>query len=234
MKDQVALLLVEDEAVIALASAARLREAGFKVLTAFSGEEAIEKALSLPVQIVLMDIELGEGIDGIETARRIGEKRDIPILFLSSHTEEEAAKRIREVTRYGFIPKSCEEALLLASIEVALRLHDTRRKLLIEEERYRSFSKLTSDYLYSGLRCPGGQFHIDWLSGAFESISGIPIKTLLKRDSWLPLIHSEDRRGVLEACETIREGEKRTIEFRMVRSTGEFRWIRDHLLCDRE
>ena len=42
MKDQVALLLVEDEAVIALASAARLREAGFKVLTAFSGEEAIE------------------------------------------------------------------------------------------------------------------------------------------------------------------------------------------------
>ena len=120
MKDQVALLLVEDEAVIALASATKLRDFGFKVLMAFTGEEAVEKALSLPVQLVLMDIELGEGIDGIEAARRIGEKRDIPILFLSSHTEKEVVTRIREVTRYGFIPKSCEETLLLASIEGAL------------------------------------------------------------------------------------------------------------------
>ena len=234
MKDQVALLLVEDEAVIALASATKLRDFGFKVLMAFTGEEAVEKALSLPAQLVLMDIELGEGIDGIEAARRIGEKRDIPILFLSSHTEKEVATRIREVTRYGFIPKSCEEALLLASIEVALRLHDTHRKLRLEEERYRSLSELTSDYLYSSLRRPGGQFHIDWLSGAFEAISGIPIETIMKRDSWLPLVHTEDRRRVLEIWETIQEGEKRTIEFRMVRPTGDSRWIRDHLLCVRE
>jgi len=80
-------LLVEDEAIIALNEANRLKEYGYSVSHASTGEKAIEIVDSGPdsIGIILMDIDLGQGMDGTEAAQRILERYDIPVLFLSSH-----------------------------------------------------------------------------------------------------------------------------------------------------
>ncbi|HVO74062.1 MAG TPA: response regulator, partial [Ignavibacteriaceae bacterium] len=65
------ILLVEDEALIAMDQARQLRKEGYNVVHVYCGEEAIEKVKTTkpPVDLILMDVNLGKGIDGTETAQ---------------------------------------------------------------------------------------------------------------------------------------------------------------------
>lgn len=129
------LLLVEDQAIVALATAALLESAGYEVETASTGEEAIlavveGEARREAFHLVLMDIDLGPGIDGIETAQRILKERRLPIVFHTGHSEEAVVRRVRSVTRYGYVLKSSGELILKLSIEMALdlfRAHEETR-----------------------------------------------------------------------------------------------------------
>src|SRR6056297_3134624 len=101
------ILLVEDEAIISLAQRATLEKYGFAVLKALSGEQAIEAVSGNPnIDLVLMDIDLGKGIDGTEAATQILAFRDLPIVFLTSHSEREMVDKVRDITRYGYVLKS--------------------------------------------------------------------------------------------------------------------------------
>jgi PAS domain S-box-containing protein len=118
------LLLVEDEAMIALAELRQLRAAGYRVLHARSGEEAVELfAGDEPgIDLVLMDINLGPGMDGTEAARKILEGRELPIVFLSSHTEKEIVSKTEEISSYGYVVKNSGITVLVASIKMAFKL----------------------------------------------------------------------------------------------------------------
>ncbi|WP_455381548.1 PAS domain S-box protein [Salinispira pacifica] len=123
------LLLVEDEAIIALDESVRLERAGYRVTHVLTGEAAIEQVISRPgdYDIILMDINLGKGIDGTEAAQRILAARDVPILFLSSHREPEVVTKTEQITNYGYVVKSSDFSVLDASIKMALRLFDAHR-----------------------------------------------------------------------------------------------------------
>jgi CheY-like chemotaxis protein len=82
------ILLVEDEIILALAKAGVIKRLGYEVAIAHTGENAVMQALDdSAIGLILMDINLGKGIDGTETARRILSTRFIPIVFLTSHSE---------------------------------------------------------------------------------------------------------------------------------------------------
>lgn len=122
------ILLVEDEKIIALAESLVLRKNGYCVITAPSGEDAIEAVQNRPeINLVLMDIDLGAGIDGTVAAQRILEQRELPIMFLSSHTDPEIVRRTEGITSYGYIVKNSGETVLLASIRMAFRLYEARK-----------------------------------------------------------------------------------------------------------
>ncbi|TVR62190.1 MAG: response regulator, partial [Spirochaetaceae bacterium] len=93
-----AILLVEDEAIIALQEKMILEKNGFSVITANTGEKAVETVESNPeIELILMDIDLGAGIDGTEAAARIVERHDLPVVFLSSHTEPEIVEKTERI-----------------------------------------------------------------------------------------------------------------------------------------
>ena len=124
----ITILLVEDEAISVIAEKSILEKNGYSVITASTGEEAVEIASGVEsIDLVLMDIELGEGIGGIKAAELILEKRTVPILFLTSHTEPEILNETGTVISYGFVLKKTGGAVLLASIETALRLFEATR-----------------------------------------------------------------------------------------------------------
>lgn len=118
-------LLVEDEALIALNEARTLEKNGLGVITVGTGVAAVQAITeNAAIDLVLMDIDLGPGIDGTEAAQRILDIRDVPIVFLSSHAEMDTRKRIRAITRYGYVLKSAGEIVLLEAIATAFELYD--------------------------------------------------------------------------------------------------------------
>jgi two-component sensor histidine kinase/PAS domain-containing protein len=138
-QDKKTILLVEDEAIIALAQKTLLERQGYTVLLARSGEEAVTLADSgRELHLILMDINLGAGMDGTQAAEIILSRHEIPLAFLSSHTEREVVDKTEGITSYGYIVKNSGETVLLASIKMAFRLFEARAELRDREEHYRS------------------------------------------------------------------------------------------------
>ncbi len=139
------ILLVEDERATGLMVRTILGKKGYNTLIAYSGEEAVEAMERIGgIDLILMDINLGDGMDGTEAAHRILQKYDLPIVFLSSHIEHEVVEKTERISSYGYVVKNSEEAVLLASIRMAFKLFDARireRKgreaLQRSEEKYR-------------------------------------------------------------------------------------------------
>lgn len=137
------ILLVEDNLLAALITAGQLEKLGYRVITASSGEEAVETvcAEKEPVDLVLMDIDLGAGIDGPETAQRILDEYDLPVVFLSAHTAKEILDKIDRITSYGYVAKDSSVTVLDASLKMAFKLFEsklnerTRAKALQESEQ---------------------------------------------------------------------------------------------------
>ncbi|HOV13958.1 MAG TPA: response regulator, partial [Spirochaetota bacterium] len=134
---QKTILLVEDEKIIALAESSQLQRFGYNVILASSGNQSVEKFKNNinQIDLILMDINLGDGIDGTEAARQILSIKNIPIVFLTSHSEEEYVNKVKEITRYGYIIKNSTDFVLKSSIEMAFELFETNEKLLKNEQR---------------------------------------------------------------------------------------------------
>lgn len=118
------ILLVEDEALIALSEKIQLEHKGYRVSHVSSGERAVEfvNARIEPIDVILMDIDLGRGMDGTEAARQILKSNNLPVLFLSSHTETEIVEKTEAITNYGYVVKNSSITVLDASIKMACKL----------------------------------------------------------------------------------------------------------------
>jgi PAS domain S-box-containing protein len=123
-------LLVEDEAIISIVTTKAVKKAGYKVITANSGEKAVEIVSGgESIDLILMDIDLGAGIDGTETARQILSVSNIPIVFHTSHSERDMVEKVKGITRYGYVIKSSGDFVLQSSIEMAFELFDAHKNL---------------------------------------------------------------------------------------------------------
>ncbi|HTX73290.1 MAG TPA: PAS domain S-box protein [Rectinemataceae bacterium] len=125
------ILLVEDERLIALFQSRKLEQGGYRVILATTGESAVNIVNKDPsaVDLILMDINLGPGIDGTQAAQEILAQHNIPIVFLSSHTEPEIVKKTEEITNYGYVVKSSSFTVLDASIKMAFKLFRAMKQL---------------------------------------------------------------------------------------------------------
>ena len=125
--DNRTILLVEDEAILAMSEKMSLEKYGYTVITVNTGEKAIEAMkTSSRISIILMDIDLGKGIDGTEAASMILEDHDIPIIFLSSHCEREIVEKAEKITSYGYVEKNSSITVLDASIKMAFKLFEAK------------------------------------------------------------------------------------------------------------
>lgn len=123
------ILLVEDEAVVAADLEEHLRQLGYQVAgICATGEKAVELVDSLQPDLVIMDIRLKGGMDGVETAARIRETRPVPILFLTAHAEDATIQQAKQVEPCGYILKPVDGNVLAIHIEIALHEHGLNRE----------------------------------------------------------------------------------------------------------
>ncbi|MFP4308631.1 MAG: PAS domain S-box protein [Desulfococcaceae bacterium] len=132
---QKSILVVEDEAVVGADLANKLERLGHAVAaTAAGAEEAISLARRLRPDLVLMDIRLGGTMDGIEAADAVREELDIPVVFLTAHSDPATLKRAKIAQPFGYILKPFEERELASQIEMALYKHLAERRVREQRE----------------------------------------------------------------------------------------------------
>ena len=191
------ILLVEDEALIALDAANTIRGFGHDVVTANTGEEAVGIAAGGgPIDLILMDIDLGRGMSGPEAAELILGKRTLPIVFLTSHAEREMVEKVHGITRYGYVIKNSGDFVLKSSIEMAFELFQSHNALLKSEERYRGlFNHMVEGFAYCQMEYNNGQA-IDWIyiavNAAFEKLTGLRDVAGRRATELLPGIREKD------------------------------------------
>jgi len=136
------ILVVEDEAIVAMGIKEKLEDLGHEVVDiVFSGEDAVKKAIKLEPDLIIMDIVLKGDMDGIEAASEIRNRIDIPIIYLTAYSDEEMLKRARMTEPYGYILKPFNNSELNANIEMALYKHKEDEKKIEEVKK-----KILSDF----------------------------------------------------------------------------------------
>lgn len=141
--EQKRILIVEDESITAEDIAQRLEGMDYTITgIAGTGEEAIELANKTLPDLVLMDVKIKGGMDGIESADIIRQSRDIPIIYLTAYTDSLTINKIKMSEPYGLMMKPFQDSELQGVIETALYKHGMEQKLRLSEKKYRETSIL--------------------------------------------------------------------------------------------
>jgi signal transduction histidine kinase len=131
------ILVVEDERIVARDLASALTDLGYSVPdTVATGEDAIARVRDLRPDLVLMDIRLSGAIDGVQAAHSVRQEHDIPVIYLTAHSDDETLRRAMLTEPVGYLVKPFSPPQLRCAIEIALnrrainaRLHERREWL---------------------------------------------------------------------------------------------------------
>jgi len=171
------ILIVEDESIVAMAIREMVDRLGYQTVdTVLTGSEAIHRTKELSPDIVLMDIRLKGGMDGIEAARKIRQMADIPIIFLTAYGDEETVGRAKETAPSAYIIKPFNELSLRSSIELTLYQHELKRKLLKNKQHLESVINNISEMLL----CFDDMNRLTLVNAATEAITGYTKRELLR------------------------------------------------------
>lgn len=151
------ILIVEDDAIVAVNLRSILTRQGYNVLKMVSsGEEALltlgiepavqnaparPKAVTPLPDLVLMDIRLDGQLNGIETAAQIRVYLDVPLIYLTSHAEDVLLQQAKLTEPYGYLVKPIQHQELYATIEMALYKHKMEKALRNSEEKLKVYSE---------------------------------------------------------------------------------------------
>ena len=132
---QVNIMVVEDEKIVAADIRQNLTMLGYMVPAVIaSGEEAIRKAAEHCPDLVLMDIRLNGKIDGIEAAKIVQARLNVPVVFITAFADEATIQRAKSTEPYGYIIKPFGKKELQSTIEIALYKYGRERRLKTNEQ----------------------------------------------------------------------------------------------------
>jgi CheY-like chemotaxis protein len=149
------IMIVEDETIVAEDLRQRLSALGYEVsATIGSSEEALARVEALSPDLVLMDIVLeGSAMDGIETARSIQAKRDVPIIFVTAFADDATLHRAKTTEPFAYILKPFNERELYSAIELALQRHRREMEIKKRDAILFAIGFSVEGYLRHGTEC---------------------------------------------------------------------------------
>ena len=133
--DQKSILVVEDDAIVAIHLQNMLAGHGYSIIgPVATGEAAIEAVAASSPDLILMDIQLAGEMNGISAAERIHFSADVPVIFLTSYSQNPLPEQAKAAAPYGYLLKPVSPKELFLTIEMTLSRHGLDRQLRENEE----------------------------------------------------------------------------------------------------
>jgi len=123
------ILIIEDEALVARELRSRLSQMGCEVVGVAYGNEAVQLARETRPDLILTDIHLKNGVDGVEVAKQIQSERNMPVVFLTAYSDQETVARAKAAAPFGYIIKPVESRELQIAIDIALYKYSIEKEL---------------------------------------------------------------------------------------------------------
>jgi hypothetical protein len=186
------ILVVEDDAVTALSLQDVLRRLEHDVVgLASTGREAIRWAEAEQPDVILMDIWLAGPISGIEAASQIRQSLDIPVVFVTAHSDESTLRRAQATQPYGFVLKPFDRNDLRVAIEIAVHKHRIDAHLRRSEQRFATTLKAIGEAVIS----TDAKGRVDFINGAAVALAGVAVSEALGKPvgSFLKLVDPASR-----------------------------------------
>jgi PAS domain S-box-containing protein len=221
MKNQ-GILIVEDEAIIALNIKADLEMRGYNVVKVVAnGPDAVHAADEYSPDLILADIMIDGEMDGIDAVIEIQKNHDIPVIYLTAHSEEHTLQRAKSTRPYGYILKPVNLNELYSSIDIALYKYTMEQRLIESEKRYRNLIESVNDVIYatddSGI--------ITYVSPQIEELTGYKVTDVVGKE-YSDFICDEDRENSMKHFQKIRGASAiRAGEYRIIIKDGSLRWV---------
>ena len=163
------ILIVEDEGIIAGHIASRLLKTGYSVAgIAESSEEALASIREVSPDLILMDIRIKGALDGIQTAAKVRETSDIPIIYLTAHTDQATVDRAKMTEAFGFLTKPVHPTSLSTSIEMAIHKHRAE----VAERAQRAWMETVLGAMADAMVLVDANRKIEYMNGSAETLIG--------------------------------------------------------------
>ena len=200
------ILIVEDEIVAALMIRAFLEHSEHTVVgSVTSGADAVRVAAETQPDLVLMDISLEGGLDGIAAATQIHEQLGIPIIYLTANAEDQTLQRAVATEPFGYLVKPFNEVGLHTTINIALRRYQLEQQL----EQAEQWLATTLASIGDGTIATDKHGCITFINAVAEHLTGWQQSDALgaSAESVLRLIHAETREAIENPLlQAIRQG----------------------------
>ncbi len=188
-------LIVEDETIIAMGIQLSLQNMGYVVTgVAGTGERALAAAAVQPPDVVLMDINIRGPIDGVATAQIIRERHELPVVFLTAHSDSATVERAVVAEPDGYIVKPVSDGALRSAIELALY----RRRLERESRDQQTWANTMLHSIADGVLALDLRGRVSYANPAAERLTGVPAGTAAGRPIG-ELVHSVEGEADPEA-----------------------------------
>jgi signal transduction histidine kinase/AmiR/NasT family two-component response regulator len=177
------ILIVEDEIIIALDIAAKLKSLGYGVTnTAVSPQEALESIEQQIPDLIMMDINLKSDIDGIELCTIIKEKYHIPVVYMTSYSDVKTIERAMLTEPYGYIIKPYNPSTLAATLKTSFKRLELENKISRQTDMFVSILDNITNAValtaYSGvIERVNGRFYDIF---PYSDVSGMNIRDVFK------------------------------------------------------
>jgi len=185
------LLIVEDEAIVAMDLQQRLERLGHQVVgTAATGEAAIQRAEEVRPDITLMDIRLKGEMDGVTAAAEIDRRFGTPVVFLTAHSDTPTVQRATAAEPFGYILKPVDDRELEIAIAVARYRHQAERRVK-KMERWLA-ATLTS--IGDGVISLDLNGRVNFMNSVAQRLTGWDLETAMNRhvQEIMPLVNEDD------------------------------------------
>ncbi|HEY1768467.1 MAG TPA: response regulator [Terracidiphilus sp.] len=163
------ILVVEDEPIVALDLQQEVEQLGLSVVgQAESADEALLAAEENRPDLALMDVRIVGSMDGIQAARLLREAYGIPVIFLTSYSDEATIKRAARELPYGYLTKPFQRRELKAALEVGLHRGCTEAQRKLEQEAITA----TVGGMREGVMLISAAAQVRFMNAAAEDLAG--------------------------------------------------------------
>jgi PAS domain S-box-containing protein len=163
------ILVAEDDGMVAEAICDRLTDAGVEVVArADTGTRAVEAALALRPDLILMDVGLKGDMDGIRAAELINEKMRVPVVYLTGDSDQKTLQRAKAASAFGYVLKPFHIRNLMVAIEVAVERFEMERRL---EESQLTYATILGS-IGEAVIAVDTQGRVGFMNGVAERLTG--------------------------------------------------------------